>query len=1084
MRSPSARYTPFWLGCFLMTIYMGTAWAAPQGEITGAEVDAKENRILIPYKGTVGAHHARVIGTPNRLVIDFDDTRMEGSVPPKIAGGGEPIHEIRLGHFKERARVVVDFGNGAVPPYRISQEKSRVEVRFRSKSSEQQEVSGVSSNAGKPQSGSPLSPEVVPAAANSSPAEVKTPPTRLGSGSKGNHPRLAQARVQTSGSFQGKVDQKDEGSTKPGSGPERKTSRAKSGKVAQTMELQRPETPAPMRREPTSPPAPPAPEGVPSIPARPDSRPMPVGGSGPRMVREVRPPVTPPTPDPRLVVQEIAELKFIQVGHNSRLVIKGGDHLDYRVNKISPTKVRLDLVNAEIPKVHQKPLRTDLFSTSVEMIVPGSQTIFVQLKDAVPYQVQKQKGVLMVDFPPPRFAMTEDQKAVLKGETGEKTGDRAGREDRDRVRERLLEKRGAARAMQEEEARRKIDTVEGEIALLDKVHEELLKERREVARQYRVTPDPEVFRKPVTMDFQGISLKNAFRLLGEQAGINIIVGDDVKGNATLRLLQVPLGQVIDDLLRINNLDRDLIGNVMWVGDKKKIDDSKKQRRDEQERFRRDVENRIKQNRDGKKDLERQREKAVEKVAKAEAAVEEAPEEAPGIETVGATETIEIEGEPVTLLLVQIRLNYAKPTEVKTVLDCVFNRKCAGIAPTPEQQREEARATESESLQAQGFMPGSIGYEDRMRSMRQDQATDRRLQILERGPRGERERVASLVAGYVPSVDMDTKFKKLLAHTMIWGTDSGGAAAGDKDGGAGTKNLLFIRDTPERIEEMKKLIVTLDIPIPQVLIEARIVQVDRDWARGLGIMWGGANNQSYVVRSDRQAIWGFAGQQGATANTPTGGAPPATPIGTALPSSLAVNFPVSVAKLDVIQGLGMTFGLVAGQYATDLDLRLQLGESTGKLKIISRPKVQVVDGKDANIKQGRQIAYTTTSAQLGTQTQLVSVDLLLKVKPRIYPDSRIIMDITVTDNDVGDIVNGQASINTREAKTNMIVKDGETAVIGGIVKKRDFTRRQGWPGLMNVPLINLLFSNKQSENSVVELLVFITPTIVKRPPPAA
>ncbi len=174
MRSPSARYTPFWLGCFLMTIYMGTAWAAPQGEITGAEVDAKENRILIPYKGTVGAHHARVIGTPNRLVIDFDDTRMEGSVPPKIAGGGEPIHEIRLGHFKERARVVVDFGNGAVPPYRISQEKSRVEVRFRSKSSEQQEVSGVSSNAGKPQSGSPLSPEVVPAAANSS-AELNAP---------------------------------------------------------------------------------------------------------------------------------------------------------------------------------------------------------------------------------------------------------------------------------------------------------------------------------------------------------------------------------------------------------------------------------------------------------------------------------------------------------------------------------------------------------------------------------------------------------------------------------------------------------------------------------------------------------------------------------------------------------------------------------------------------------------------------------------------------------------------------------------------------------------------------------------------
>jgi len=118
------------------------------------------------------------------------------------------------------------------------------------------------------------------------------------------------------------------------------------------------------------------------------------------MVREVRPPVTPPTPDPRLVVQEVTELKFIQVGHNARLVVRAGDHLDYRMTRVSPTKVRLDLVNAEIPKAHQKPLKTDEFSTSVEMIVPGSQTIFIQLKDAVPYQVQKKKGVLMVDFPP------------------------------------------------------------------------------------------------------------------------------------------------------------------------------------------------------------------------------------------------------------------------------------------------------------------------------------------------------------------------------------------------------------------------------------------------------------------------------------------------------------------------------------------------------------------------------------------------------------------------------------------------------------------------------------------------------------
>src|SRR5208283_3055178 len=152
--------------------------------------------------------------------------------------------------------------------------------------------------------------------------------------------------------------------------------------------------------------------------------------------------VTPPTPDPRLVVQEITELKFIQVGHNARLVVRGGDNLDYRLNKVSPTKARLDLINAEIPKAYQKPLKTDLFSTSVEMIVPGSQTIFIQLKDSVPHQMEKKKGVLMIDFPPPRFQMTADQKAAAK------PGDTAGREAFQQAGE---TRREAVRVMKEEE---------------------------------------------------------------------------------------------------------------------------------------------------------------------------------------------------------------------------------------------------------------------------------------------------------------------------------------------------------------------------------------------------------------------------------------------------------------------------------------------------------------------------------------------------------------------------------------------------------------------------------------------------------
>jgi type IV pilus assembly protein PilQ len=108
---------------------------------------------------------------------------------------------------------------------------------------------------------------------------------------------------------------------------------------------------------------------------------------------------------------------------------------------------------------------------------------------------------------------------------------------------------------------------------------------------------------------------------------------------------------------------------------------------------------------------------------------------------------------------------------------------------------------------------------------------------------------------------------------------------------------------------------------------------------------------------------------------------------------------------------------------------------------------------------------------------------LEVKPKIYSDGRIGMDIFVSD-DEPELVSGLVAIRRREARTNMIVKDGETAVIGGILRSTDSNNRAGWPGLMNIPLVNFLFSSKSSANNVTELLTFITPLIVKRPPPAS
>lgn len=1035
MRSLARRYSPAFLTFLVLVFTWIPAMAAAPGKITGIKLDADGRQLVITCKGTVGKPLPSVIGKPNRLVLDFKGAGL-GNVPSKIKVRNGTVHELRVGKSRNRTRVVVDFQNRAVPAFTIKPEKKRIAVLFGKSLSRPQAKSTPGKGRKVSRKGaekSPLSPSFVPAAANLTGGDAKALATAVKGARKSAKPsdRLRSAK---------------------------KPPRGKEVKLAQNFQLKRPGAAMPPPRGAAMSKAPP--RGLKTFPATS----LPRRGAGPRMVREVRPPVTPPTPDPRLLVQAVTELRFIQVGHNSRLIIRGGDHLDYRLNKVSPTKVRIDLINAEIPKAHQKPLRTDLFSTSVEMIVPGSQTIFVQLKDAVPYQVEKKKGVLMVDFPPPRFALTPDQQAILQTRGGEPG---AGQKPYEARREALLARRQAASIMREEEFRRKSEEIQKQINLLIKEQEDILKERKEVERKYRLTPDPEIFNKPVTMDFQGISLRNAFRLLAEQAGINIIVGNEVKGSTTMRLFQVPLGQVIDHILKTHGLDRDLVGNVMWIGSTKRIAESKDQRMREYRRLLSQAQSRLSRNKKEIADLEKERERALRELTKQQEAEEELPGEFPSVEEVGATETIEIDGEPVTLLLVKVKLNYAKVMDITPVLECVFNRKCDDRRPAPGQVSRRVLAEAQKELSEQGFQPGSPGARARLRTVRRDIDLARRTRAAEVVAAETRLPEAT---GALRGPTLDPRMMKILSHTVLWPNAK--------------YNMLFIKDLPERIEEMKKLIYSLDVPTPQVLIESRLVQANRDWSRGLGILWGGAQNQSGLLAGPRQANWGVAGlQPGTTANTPTANATGFTLVnGTSIPSLLAVNLPAVVTG-GSIMGLGMQFGLIAGEYATDLDLRLQLGEVQGKSKVIAQPKVQVLDGETASIKNGRQIAFLTVSAD-GTQTQLVDVDLLLEVQPTIYPDGRIEMDLKVTDNDVGDPVNGVASILTREAESIMIVKDGETAVIGGILRNTDSSSKQGWPGLMNVPVLNFLFSSKTQRKFIQELLVFVTPTIIKRPPPAS
>lgn len=1052
MRSPVERIAYLGLGCLFLAMLFGSAWADVAGVITAVRLDADNRTIVIDAKGKVGKHLARVIGKPNRLVIDFTGTRPE-SISPRTVIDKADIHEIRVGESQSRTRVVMDFRDRPVPSFKVRREQNQIMVLFGPSLAGEIPQARADSEVEAPKIGkerSSLAPNFVPAAATASgrlqavadrnAVQDGAPPREVPTG------RISPPSSPASGAEL----QEQQGSPKP----EGSVTAGKPETIAQQMDM--PHGSASGRNPPS---------GSTSGSSRDRAgRTLPPPGIEQRMVREVRPPVTPPTPDPRLLVQEITELRFIQVGHNARLEIRGGDQLDYRLNKVSPTKVRLDLINAEIPKAHQKPLRTDLFSTSVEMIVPGSQTIFIQLKDAVPYQVHKQKGVLMVDFPPPRF-------------TAERAGTREGGGGGE-----------ASRIIQEEQIRKQIEQRNQNIERLQTNQEQLQKQRMEVLRSFQITPDPEIFNKPVTMDFQGISLRNAFRLLAEQAGVNIIVGSGVTGTTTLRLFDVPLGQVIDTILNTHGLDRVMVGNVMRVGKTDEIAKFKDERNKEYTQRIAEVDKRI----DAVRKEIQEYQSEIEKKLNDLKALQETPVDETKSEEIGEAGCIDVEGERICFQYATVRLTYVRPSQVLPTLRCLFRLDCPGGVGITAVQQEVSELQRVEDIQAggelgrqayrsdlaeQGFLPGSPGAIARMQTYDRVQADRERAAAASATATGITER-AALGAERVARVTIpfgeDPKLAKILAYSILW--------ANDRD------RMIFMKDTPERIAQMKKLIYTLDVPTPQVLIESRIVQATRDWSRGIGILWGGRNNQNgpytnggHPTTADiynRQGYWGLNGATG-TAGTITG----RETVGDDVPSQFLVNLPATIANVANPIGLGLQFGFVAGQLITELDARIQLGEASGKTKIISRPKVQVLDGQSATIKTGTQIPYATVSAD-GTQTQLVSAVLSLNVQPTIYSDGRIRMNVSITNDEPGAVINGQTSIDTREASTFMIVKDGETAVIGGILRNTDTNTRSGMPGLMNMPPLSYLFSNKSVERSVEELLVFITPTIIRRPPPAS
>jgi type IV pilus assembly protein PilQ len=291
--------------------------------------------------------------------------------------------------------------------------------------------------------------------------------------------------------------------------------------------------------------------------------------------------------------------------------------------------------------------------------------------------------------------------------------------------------------------------------------------------------------------------------------------------------------------------------------------------------------------------------------------------------------------------------------------------------------------------------------------------------------------------------------------------------------------MIITDLPVNIEKAKELIADLDRATPQVEIEARIVVTTRNFTRDLGIQWGFLNQQTPQFGNTNNLSFphsvilngqGVPVTAGLAANQ-AGLAAPAG-IGT-LGRGYAVNLPASGFN----SAIGVSLGNILGNF--NLDAALTALERQGRGRLLSTPKVTTQNNQEAEIKQGVQIPIQTVANNTVT-VQFKDAVLTLKVTPQITEANTVILGIDVQNNtaDFANLVNGIPPINTQSAKTNVLVHDGATTVIGGIYQSNEQTSQQRTPFFSQLPILGYLFRNRFTTSNSNELLLFITPRIIK------
>lgn len=284
--------------------------------------------------------------------------------------------------------------------------------------------------------------------------------------------------------------------------------------------------------------------------------------------------------------------------------------------------------------------------------------------------------------------------------------------------------------------------------------------------------------------------------------------------------------------------------------------------------------------------------------------------------------------------------------------------------------------------------------------------------------------------------------------------SRGTAAADE-----RTNTIIINETPEKIEQIQKVLKKLDSAVKQVMVEARIVRASTDFSRSMGVKWGYSGRSSDYKNGGGNLF----SNNISNLNTLRTDNKVTNDLNVDLGSTLAGSSSIAFGLLNTANSI--------------LNLELSALQSDGLGEVLSTPKVMTGDKQEAVIRSGARVPYTTTSANNGTTTTFQDAVLELKVTPSITPDGRIQMKLNISKDTLGLLTEAGYAIDTNNLQTNVLVSDGETVVLGGLYENTTSNGTNKVPVLGDIPVIGNLFKNKTRSEAKRELLIFITPRIV-------